>query len=123
MDTLLLGEALRRACRRADRIVRHGLGRAGNFGLDVRLLGAQPADPGGQAAGRAEGLHRYAIKKIFGGEKFLDVGAEFLFGLRQHPGGNLFATDFKEEFDAFFFCGCLHGRASRCGAPPPICAR
>src|SRR5882762_2734895 len=110
MDALLLGEALRRACRRADGIVGHGLRRAGYFGLDVSLLRKKPADPGGQPTGRAEGLDRYAIKKIFSGEKFLDVRAEFLFGLRKHSGRDLLTTDFEEELDALFLSGCLHAR-------------
>src|ERR1700736_5381317 len=105
VDVLLLGEALCRACRRADGIVGHRLGRPGHFDLDVRLPGEQSADPSGQAARRAEGLHRYAIKKIFCGQEFLDVGAELLFGLRKHPGWYLLAADFKEEFDAFLLCG------------------
>src|SRR5260370_40478296 len=37
-NTLLLGEAHRRACRLADRIVGHGLWRAGHLIDDVRLL-------------------------------------------------------------------------------------
>jgi len=121
VDVLLLGEALCRACRRADGIVGHGLGRTGHFDLHVRLLCKHSADPGGQATRRAEGLHRYAIKEIFRGEKFLDVGAELLFGLRKHPGGYLLAADFEEQLDTFFFCGFFHDRTSRRGAPPPFC--
>ncbi len=92
VNALLLGEAQRRACRRADGIIRHGFGWAGYFHLDVGLFGAKSLDPGGQAAGRAERLHRYAIKEIFRDEKFPDIGAEFLLGFREHPGGNLFTT-------------------------------
>ncbi len=123
VNTLLLGEAQRRACRRADGIIRHGFGWAGYFDLDVGLFGAKSLDPGGQAAGRAERLHRYAIKEIFRDEKFPDIGAEFLLGFREHPGGNFFAADLEEEFDEFFVGRWLHARTSRCGAAPPICER
>src|SRR6266513_1931225 len=123
VDVLLLGEALCRACRRADGIVGHRLGRTGDFDFDVRLLREQSADPGGQAAGRAEGLHRNPIKEILRGEKLLDVDAEFLFGLRKHPCGYLLTANFEEELEAFFFCGVLHDRTSCCGGAPPICDR
>src|SRR5207249_5026191 len=37
VHALLLGEALRGPCRRADGVIRYGLGRAGHLRLDVRL--------------------------------------------------------------------------------------
>src|SRR5438067_3012545 len=93
---LLLGEALRGPCRRADGIVRHRLGRAGYFRLDVRLLNGQSANPGSQAPRRAEGFHRYAIGEILSGQEFLDVRPELVFGFGEHPGGDLFAADFEK---------------------------
>src|SRR6266481_36496 len=66
VDALLLSEALRCACRRADRVVGHGLGRADYFDLDVSLFRKQPLNPGGQPAGGAESLHGYPLRKIFG---------------------------------------------------------
>ena len=123
VDTLLLSEALRGACRRADGIVGHRFGRTGYFDLDVSLFREQAANPGGQAARRAEGLHRYPIKETLGGEQLLDIRTEFLFCFRKHPGGNLLAANFKEEFDSLFDWGPLHARTSRWDAPPPICDR
>ncbi len=121
VDALLFSEALCRACRRADGVVSHGLGRTAYFDFNVSLLGAQSPDPGSQAAWRAEGLHRHTVKQVLGGEEFLDVGAELCFGLRKHPRGDLFAADFEQEFDALVFRVCLHARTSRCAAVPPIC--
>src|SRR2546430_5171124 len=96
VNALLLGEALRGPCRRADGIVRHGLGRAGHFRLDVRLLGAESLDPGGQAARRTEGFHRYAIREVLGSQQLFNIRAKFLFGFWEHPSGDLFAADFEK---------------------------
>ncbi len=96
VDALLLGEALRRASRRADGIVGHGLGRTGDLRLDVSLLGDKPANPGGQAPGRAKRFYRDAAKEILCGQQFLNVRAQFLFGLRKHACRNLFAADFEQ---------------------------
>ncbi len=120
MNALLLGEALSRACRRADGIVGHGLGWAGNFSFDVRLLGAQPLDPGCQAARRAESLHRRAIKETLSGEKLLNAGSQFFLGLWKHARRNLFAADFEKQLDSLFYRSCLHARTSRWDAMPPI---
>ncbi len=113
VNVLLLREALGGACRRADGIVRHGLGRAGNFGFDVRLLCAQPFDPGRQAARRTEGLHGHAAKEALSGEQFFDVGSQFLFSLRKHPSRDLFAADFEKELHSLFYGSRLHARTSR----------
>ncbi len=123
VDALLLGEALGGACRRADGIVGHGLRRTGYFGLDVRLLGAKPADAGGQAARRAECLYRNTIKETFGRQQLLDIGAELSFRFWKHDGRNLFAADFEEQFDALFYCRRLHAPTSRWDAGPAICER
>src|SRR5260370_7172381 len=90
VDALLLGEALGGACRRADGIVGHGLRWTGYFGLDVRLLGAKSADPGGQPARRAEGLHRNTIKEAFARQQLLDIRPELSSLLCNHPRRNLF---------------------------------
>ena len=45
VNTLLLGEAQRRACRRADGIISHRLWRAGNLKLYIRLLNREAPDP------------------------------------------------------------------------------
>src|SRR5260370_1857870 len=112
VDALLLGEALGGACRRADGIIGHGLGRTGYFGLDVRLLGAKPADACAHAARRAEGLPRNTIKEAFGREQLLDINAELYFRFWKHPGGNLFPTAFGAPSPAVFPLRRPH-------APPP----
>ena len=66
VDVLLFGEAQCRPCRRADRIVGHRFGRAGDFEFDVGLLHRQPAHPSGQAARGAERLDRHVFRKILG---------------------------------------------------------
>src|SRR6266700_1492857 len=122
---LLLREALRRACRRADGIVGHGLRRTGDLRLDVSLFSEKPANPGGQAPGCTERFYGDAAKKILRGQKFLDVGAQLLFGLWKHACRNFFAADFKEQFDALFFWRCylccLHGRTPGAEARLPSC--
>jgi len=96
VNALLLSEALRGPCRRADGIVRHGLGRAGHFRLDVRLLNRQSANPGSQAPRRTEGLDRYPIREALGSQQLFNIRAKFLFGFWEHPSGDLFAADFEK---------------------------
>ena len=123
VNALLLGEALCRACRRADGIVSHRLGWPGHFRFDVRLFGAQPTDPGSQSARRAESLHRHPVRETFGGEQLLNIRTKFLFGFREHPRRNFFAADLEQEFDALVCRGYLHARASRWAEALPICER
>ena len=99
-DTLLFGEADSGSGRRADIVVGHGLGRAGDFDFDVGLLGDDAADPRGQAARTTEGFDRGAFAEVLGGEVLLKDGFQFGDGAGEHAGGNFLGTNFEEEFDA-----------------------
>src|SRR6266436_3098353 len=123
VDTLLVGEAQRGTRRRADRLIGDGLGWAGDFGLDVGLLGEQATDPGREPAGSTEGFNRYALGQTLGGEKLFDVGAKFFLGLRKHACGNFFAANFEEEFDVFLVSHGLHARTSLRGVAAVSCSR
>ena len=58
---LLLREAMRRARRLANGIVRHGLRRAGHLALYVGLFLPQAANMRDEPARRAESFHAYAF--------------------------------------------------------------
>src|SRR6266849_1071816 len=123
VDTLLFGEAQRGTRRRADRVIGDGLGWAGDFGLDVGLLGEQATDPGREPAGSTEGFNRCALGQTLGGEKLFDIGAKFFLGLRKYACRNFFAANFEEEFDAFLVSHGLHARTSLRGVAAVSCSR
>src|SRR5713101_1395398 len=126
VDTLLLGETQRGACRRADGIVGHGLGGTGDLRLNVRLFHGKSLDPGGQTPGRSEGFHRDALGEAFCGKEFRNIGTEIFFGLREHAGRDFLTSDFEEKLDPFFHCAIgsrFHARTSLREAGPPICSR
>src|SRR5215469_12640343 len=102
---LALREADGSTRRCAGRIVGNGLGRAGDFALDVGLLGEQSANPGGKATRPAEGFNAHALVKVLGGEVALENGLKFTDRFGKHPGGDLLRADFKEQLDALVrFC-------------------
>ena len=118
---LLFGEAERGACRRADRIIGHRFGRAGDFQLDIRLLRRQPANPRRQAPRSAKSLDRYVFGKVFGGKELFEIAAKFFFRLGQHPGRNFFAAYFEEQLEGLLLGSRLHARTPAAVSAPPSC--
>src|SRR6266403_4682444 len=99
-DALAFGETDGSASGGTPGVVGNGLGRAGDFVLDVGLLGDKAADPGGEAAGATEGFDGDALLVIFGGEVAFEDGLQFGDGAGQHAGGNFFGANLEEELDA-----------------------
>ena len=97
-DSLLLGKADRSPGRRPEIVIRDGLGGAGDFHLDVGLLGDHAAYTGGQAARATKGLDRSALAEVFGDEMFFENGLQLRRGAREHAGWDFFGADFKEQF-------------------------
>ena len=123
LDPLLVRKAQRCPCRRADRIVGHGLRRAGHFELDVGLLHRKSPDPSGQAPRSAEGLDGGIRGKVLGGQQLLQIEAKILLGLRQHSRRDLLAPNLKQEFDGTELRGRLHACTSLARSEPFRCSR
>src|SRR5579862_7771053 len=97
-DALLLGEAYGGASGLALCVVCDRFWWPGDFTDDVGLLGGQAAHPGYETARCCESFYDNALRQIFSGEQFLDNYFKLLFGFWEHPGGNLFSADLKQEF-------------------------
>src|SRR5882762_11378833 len=109
-DALAFGETDGSAGGSAAGIVGDGFGRAGDFVLDVGLLGDEAADPGGEAARATEGFDGDALLIVFGGEVAFEDGLQFADGAGEHACGNFFGANLEKEFNALVgFRGGLGG--------------
>jgi len=102
-DALTFGEADGCAGGSAAGIVGDGFGRAGDFVLDVGLLGDEAADPGGEAARATEGFDGDALLIVFGGEG----GVRGWPGVRWRRGGACLRGFLRRQFRRGVRRGCL----------------
>ena len=134
-DALLLREAHRRACRRADRIVGHRLRRPGHFTHHIRLPHRQSSRPQRQPPRRAERLHRHAVHQdslpsaVSPRPAFSSASARGSIpaGISSQPTSNSSSTrlsgaGFARPF-SLRFLRRTHARTSAFAAPGEVCSR